>query len=563
MFKYLLLLPFLLVHLLCEGQTNVLVKLRKADSLLHIEQLEEADFLLKQIEKVPQISTTAQLNLHYLRGYYYNISEENTLAAKALLKLPEIAQQEKQFGLAAEANLQLALVHEKTEDFTASKEHLNNAFYLIEKNKIDTLLGWYYVRLSSFYRQTGNKDSALYAAKMAIPYAKDFNHLHALADAYFLVGALLQSDPENSAFHSQQALRYYSLQHHNRGAFFMYGNLSKIYLSLGLIDKALLYNDSAIELATNKKIISSYYSWLHRSNIYEKKKYFDSALIYFKLYSEGLLKDIEKNEGKEIKKLTQQYALEKKDDLIRLNNQRLWVTIFITGLITIASILIYISNRKIKRQNQKINAQVIEVNKLLQHKQILLSELQHRVKNNLQHLLSLLDIQEESLAHNNIKEVIRETKNRVHSMALLHNKLTYTNEYEEVNFEDYLHELTSLIQNAYTNPKKQIHIAIDCKIKKLDIDTAIPLGLVLVELLSNSIKHAFIIKQTGTIFIKTLEENNSHKRLLIYGDDGCGFDFNHPPKQGLGLQLINGLISEINAILETKHKNGNEFTIRF
>lgn len=101
----------------------------------------------------------------------------------------------------------------------------------------------------------------------------------------------------------------------------------------------------------------------------------------------------------------------------------------------------------------------------------------------------------ESLAHNNIQEeVIRESKNRVQSMALLHNKLSYSNANDSVNFEEYLHELVALIQMAYFNPKKQISIQVNCDVKQLDIDTGIPLRLVMVELLSNSFKTCFYQK---------------------------------------------------------------------
>ncbi len=116
---------------------------------------------------------------------------------------------------------------------------------------------------------------------------------------------------------------------------------------------------------------------------------------------------------------------------------------------------------------------------------------------------------------------------------------------------------------AYFNPKKQINIQVNSDIKQLDIDTGIPLGLIMVELLSNSLKHAFIKKETGAIRINITWDIQTGKRLLEYSDDGSGFDFNQPLRKGLGQELINGLLKEINATLNTKHELGTTFFIRF
>jgi hypothetical protein len=84
------------LHYTCVGQLGVMIELRNADSLIHIEHIEEADSLLKEIEELPHLNKIAQLKLQYLRVYFYNASEENTLAAKALLQLPEMAERENQ-----------------------------------------------------------------------------------------------------------------------------------------------------------------------------------------------------------------------------------------------------------------------------------------------------------------------------------------------------------------------------------------------------------------------------------------------------------------------------------
>lgn len=563
-FKYSFVLLLLLSPCLGAGQQAIRQALLHVDSLLHIEDMDKADSLLRSIEKNPPKDAADLLRLQYLRGYYYNALEDNIKATKLLLNLPEKSERKNLYKLSAEANIQMALVHEKTDNLIACKAYLDKASSIINKNRFDTLLGWLYVRTSSYYRFKDNLDSALYFARAAIPAAEKYKHKHALADAYLLVAIYLVKRGDSSALsYFKMALQKYLLQYNYRGAATMYGNISKIYLKKNLLNEALLYNDSGVSLAVGNNLPDTYMYWEIRSNIFNQKKQFDSALYYYKKYTEGLIEVTARNEAREIKKLTEQYEGDKKEATIKAQQKRLTAIIIISSIIALASLALYIQYRKIKKQNSRIIAQVNELNRLVKQKQILLSELQHRVKNNLQHVLSLLDIQKESLAHNNIEEAIRENKNRVHSMAMLHNKLWLADGNDAVDFEGYLHELAALIHSAYYDPQKEIEIEVKGTIKELNIDTAVPLGLVMVELLSNSLKHAFKYKKNGTIRIEITNEIQIAKRLLTYSDDGCGFDFKHPPKKGLGLELINGLLKEINATLQSKHDNGTTFFIRF
>lgn len=563
-FTYVFGLIMLLSPFCSAGQEIVEQKLKKVDSLLHIEHLEEAYSLLAVFEKNPPADPASVLRLQYLRGYYYNALEDNIKATKLLIDLPEKTEQKKLYKLSAEASIQMALVHEKTGNFIACKEYLDRASGIIYKNRFDTLLGWLYVRTSSYYRLNDNPDSAMYFAQAAISAAEKFNHKHALTDAYLLTAIFLAKRGDSSALsYFKTALQKYSLQYNYRGTSMLYGNISKWYLKKGLLNEALIYNDSAVALANRIHLPNNYLYWEIRFNIFNQKKQFDSAFYYCEKYIDGLAEVTAKNEAREIQILTEQYEGDKKEATIKAQQKRLTAIIIISFIIALAFLALYIQHMKIRKQNSRINTQVNELNKLLQQKQILLSELQHRVKNNMQHVLSLMDIQKESLAHNNIEEVIRENKNRVHSMAMLHNKLSFAGDNNAVDFESYLHELADLIKSAYYNPQKEIDIDVNSTIKELNIETALPLGLVMVELLSNSLKHAFNDKKNGTIRIHITDEIQTAKRFLTYSDDGSGFDFKHPPKKGLGLELINGLLKEINAILENKHDDGTTFFIRF
>lgn len=558
---FLLLLP---AQQYCVAQTAAWQKLKNAENILQAERVESADTLLRELEKLPVKEANWQLHLNYLRALYYNAKEDLVAATKLLIGLPEKAAQQKLFSLAAKADILMALVHEKTDASANCKLYLDKAQSILDNYQLDSLYGWYYVRLSSYYRGVGNSDTALYFAKKALPYAEKYQDLRALGDANFLVGTLLKAeDIKQAIFYYEEALKVALGQQNYATASLMYANLSNLYRKQGDMARAMAYNDSATTTIPSSYPNESMLVWRDRSEFFRKKGNFDSALYYYEKYADARLMHDLKREDEKIKNLSLQHETDKKEAIIKVQHKQLLIAIAFSLLILLALLALSFQNRKIKRQHKKIEQNADELSKLLQQKKTLLSELQHRVKNNLQHILSLLDIQKESLSYNDVQEVIRENQNRVHSMALLHSKLSFADGDDKVNFEAYLHEMAELIKAAYINPKKEIDIQVNCRIAPLSIETAIPLGLVLVELMSNSLKHAFKEKQTGLINIDVSPYPASGKNVLEYSDNGCGFDFEHPNKEGIGLELINGLLTEINATVHTNNLHGTEYTILF
>src|SRR5690606_7232841 len=195
----------------------------------------------------------------------------------------------------------------------------------------------------------------------------------------------------------------------------------------------------------------------------------------------------------------------------------------------------------------------------LEQKQMLLSELQHRVKNNLQHVISILEIQKESVDFNNIDELLRSNQNRIHTMALLHKKLNVLDNVNEVDFRKYIAELAELIKESYDNHKKKITLNVLCEIQTISIEKALPLGLIITELVSNSMKHAFKKQNIGIINIQITKTQTG--KQLYYSDNGSGFDFTKANEKGLGREIINGLIDQLDGTIQTKSDNGFELII--
>ncbi len=204
---------------------------------------------------------------------------------------------------------------------------------------------------------------------------------------------------------------------------------------------------------------------------------------------------------------------------------------------------------KTKTKNKIIKKQTGEL-------QVLMREIHHRIKNNLQIISSLLDIQSLTLDDNTAIEAIRESKNRVQSMAIIHRFLYHENNIGGIAIEDYMKDLSENLFASYNINHDKIKLETDIDKLNLDIDTMIPLGLIINELVSNSLKYAFNGTGTGSVFISLKEKENCLH--LLVKDDGKGFPLgiNLQKMQTFGLQLIASFAQKLKAKLELYNDNG-------
>jgi PAS domain S-box-containing protein len=207
----------------------------------------------------------------------------------------------------------------------------------------------------------------------------------------------------------------------------------------------------------------------------------------------------------------------------------------------------------------------------LQEKEALLKEVHHRVKNNLQVISSLLDLQSQRIQNPQVLEVFRNSQNRVRSMALIHEKLYQSESLSKVNLADYIESLTMyLIQTYAINPNK-ITLQLNLEPVMLNLDTAIPCGLILNELISNALKHAFPGNTGGTIWIglsclhPVIPTERCDVFELVVGNNGVKLpelpDFSRA--KSLGFQLVNILTQQLNGQIEVSQSQGTEFKLRF
>ena len=198
----------------------------------------------------------------------------------------------------------------------------------------------------------------------------------------------------------------------------------------------------------------------------------------------------------------------------------------------------------------------------LQEKTVLLREIHHRVKNNLQIISSLLNLQSQYIKDKEAFEVFKESQNRVKSMAIIHEKLYQSGNFAEINVAEYLKNLTDSIYSSYGVNLDVINLKINAENIFLDINKAVPCFLLINEVITNSIKHAFPDGRSGEIIIN-FSKNDEY--VINIKDDGIGLPkyLNIHETNTLGMQLINGLTSQLDGKLEVKSNGGTEFIINF
>jgi two-component sensor histidine kinase len=197
-------------------------------------------------------------------------------------------------------------------------------------------------------------------------------------------------------------------------------------------------------------------------------------------------------------------------------------------------------------------------------KQLLLTEIYHRVKNNLQIVISLLNLQSQKTKDTNVIEIFKDSQNRIRSMALIHERLYKSKNLAGINFKEYIHDISSNLFHSYGVNSGSVDLKIDIDDVILNLDTATPCGLIVTELVSNSLKHAFPKGRKGELLIKLISDNNE-KFILIVRDNGIGFPENIDFRKTntLGMQLVTSLVSQLKGTIELDRSNGTEFKITF
>jgi two-component sensor histidine kinase len=300
---------------------------------------------------------------------------------------------------------------------------------------------------------------------------------------------------------------------------------------------------------------------------YQQKGDLPNALMYFKQYfDQSLIFQKEKNERGLRENELQINLLTQEKKLAYKQNQQIIFTVVL--LIVIILLALSYRNYRLKQKSNNqlalLNIDLESKNLLLDKKnaenELLLKEIHHRVKNNLEVISSLLALQSEKINDPNTKEAITEGQNRVNSIGIVHQKLYQGTNLGTIEMKDYFLSLSESILYSY-GEKERINLNLIMEKLDLEIDTAIPLGLIINELMTNSIKYAFQKGKKGTITIQLEKQNNTILHLEV-ADNGIGKS-DITQGTGFGGQLISLLTQQLNGTMKEIIQNGTTIIFDF
>ena len=343
--------------------------------------------------------------------------------------------------------------------------------------------------------------------------------------------------------------------------------LASVYLSLGNYHESIKNanhildhkeeHQSLSQQMSSYKLLSSAYEKLgnHKTSLLYHKKYMKmSDSIYNRdLLSEIETKDALYEKAKQDREITKLNAINEIADT-KLSNKNKIISIGTVSLAIILTLLLFLCRLLQKYKNKKD-----KLAKALSEKDILLREIHHRVKNNLQLISSLLTLQGRSIDDEIAIKAINEGKNRVRSMALIHQDLYNKENLTGITVKTYMEKLIQELFDTYRIDKDRIKLELDIEDLELDVDTVIPLGLIINELITNSLKYAFPNEDTGILKVNLSEIND--QLVLTISDNGIGYDTTKINKNSFGSTLVNALTEQLEGTIEIDNNQGTTILI--
>ena len=338
-------------------------------------------------------------------------------------------------------------------------------------------------------------------------------------------------------------------------------NLGEVNMLLGNYKEALGYQLETVRLQErDSSLFNLTENYEHVSTIYENLGNYQQALEYQKKARKMRDRVASFESDTSMSRLLTQYQAEKKEATIRAQQNEIsqqkkvqWLSTGVAVLLSGFLVFGYRSFRNRNRSNRLLAAKNAE-------NELLLKEIHHRVKNNLETVSSLLELQSAQIEDINTKEAMLEGQNRVHSIGIVHQKLYQGENLGAIEMKDYFLNLSESILESFGAEKK---VSIELAMEKLnvDIDTAVPLGLIVNELLTNTLKYAFPGKQHGSVRIKLEKQTGGILRLEV-SDNGVG---KSGPTQGTGFggQLVSLLTRQLNGSMVEEIKGGTHTSFDF
>jgi len=262
------------------------------------------------------------------------------------------------------------------------------------------------------------------------------------------------------------------------------------------------------------------------------------------------------------KSITGQHSEIIESSLIKKSGDQIWISSTLTPIFTaensLNKVVVISTDITVRRKMEE------QIRASLEEKGLLLREIHHRVKNNLQIIISLFNLQSHYITDEKASEALKEGQDRIKSMALIHERFYQNEGQSRIDFDDYIKRLVENLYLSFSLNPERVITKIDTEKISLDIDTAVPCGLIINELVSNAMKHAFAPGQQGEISISFKKSGEKHIHAEV-SDNGKGLppEFDLETADSLGMQLISALTNQLDGELKVISGNGSKFVLDF
>ncbi len=537
-----------------------LIKL--ALSIQNEAAIEHADDLAKRLEKA-DLMNCELFFLTKLEKVFVLIKSTELVASQTLtLELLENPLINNHVHALAKAHILYALNFEWSGNGEMCFENLEKARKIIEEHGINELLPLYYVRSSSYNRIFGDKDLAFDQSKLAIKHGKEENDRRNTFDGYFLYSRLL-GNIDTSIYYTKLNIENFLADNDILPAAIDMLNLSALYGEKGDVKLEKITLDSALRMVNSIDnrlpdfYLTSAVVMSDLQSFYERNGMIDSAYHYAKKSYElrGQFNFLDKKRTLVRNELRNKINL--KDSALSQVNKDKKILQFGLALSALLSSIILILLLDLNRKRARIkvqNQEILETNRILknsnQQNEMLLTEIHHRVKNNLQNVISLLYLKGSRNKNPEIQEVVADVTNKINSIAITHDQLYNSEEFDRLDFGVYIQ---NLLQNCTTIQSDQMHFTPPSEPLSLNLETIFPLGIIITELLTNSAKHN-LAKTDLRVEIKV--ESQAGNYYLSYNDNGKGYPDDLTKANNIGLDLIKLLVRQLEGKLNLSNNPG-------
>jgi len=472
----------------------------------------------------------------------------------------------------------IGAIYFETNDYSSSEKYYNEALKIMQELKDTVWISKIYGNFAGVYFMKQDYETCINYLDKSLQFALQTNRLEsvggAISNKAMVYSAIGKKDKAIESY--TEGAEILKKAGDLRGLCMTLNQLANFYFENNNIIKAEKTYNRVINLSENKRFyISIIGAYKGLAKLKKSQNKFEDALTYYTKYASWNDSLINKQKVESINNLNIKYQTEKKaqQNKILLAENKLKTSkieqsktervFYILGIILIIIIAILILFQLIsKRKTNKILVDKNNIiNKSLKERETLVKEVHHRVKNNLQVISSMLNIQANSITDDNTKKQLLESRSKVQAMSLVHQKLYLTNNISEVNVKEYLSSLISDLEFSFENDETEIEITINIDEIKLHIDKAISIGLIVNELVTNIFKYAFVGKSEGKINVYLT--NNDGSYTLIISDNGKGFKTEEINQNSFGTRLIVSLAKSINAEINYKINKGTQVTIKF